>query len=384
VAISGDSVIIGAFGDDAGGDSSGSAYVFTRTGGTWTQQQKLTANDAAEDDEFGTSVAISDDSVVISAIGDGGNSGSAYVFTRSAGTWTQQGKLTANDAATNDQFGIFVAISGDSVVIGARDNDDDGDDSGSAYIFRLAVSEERTLLVFDHAGQTLGDGDSAQAFLGQELGSSVSYTFRLVNGGELDLDLQSVTLDGNDADQFSLDVPDISSNPDLASGEELDFTVTITPSGVNSGSRNASIVIASNDTNILTLSVNISGLGLSRITDTDGDGLNDLAEFSLRSAGFDWEETQINRVSDFYTAASQAGLFQTSEIADISVGMTLTEVNSLTNTAELIFELEESTDLTTFSPLIVDPADLSVNGDGNILYEADAPAGTLLFRTRVR
>jgi len=104
----------------------------------------------------------------------------------------------------------------------------------------------------------------------------------------------------------------------------------------------------------------------------------------MRSSGFDWEKSQVNKVSDFYATASRAGLFQTSEIADLSVGMTLAEVNSLTNTAELIFELEESTDLTTFTPLTVDPADLSVNGDGNILYEADAPAGTLLFRTRVR
>ena len=123
VAISGDTVLIGAAWDDIGGNANqGSAYVFTRSGATWTQQEKLTASDGAAYDYFGQ-VAISGDTVLIGAawddIGGNANQGSAYVFTRSGATWTQQQRLTASDGASNSNFGNSVAISGDTVVVGA-------------------------------------------------------------------------------------------------------------------------------------------------------------------------------------------------------------------------------------------------------------------------
>ena len=142
VALSGDTVLIGArFDDDAGVDS-GSVYVFTRSGITWTQQAKLTAADGEAGDEFGYSVALSGDTAVITANADdsdvkGVDSGSAYVFTRSGSDWSQQAKLTAADGAAGDLFGVRVALSGDTALIGARLDDDDanGVDSGSAYVF---------------------------------------------------------------------------------------------------------------------------------------------------------------------------------------------------------------------------------------------------------
>ena len=83
---------------------------------------KLTASDAAVDDLFGFSVSVSGDTAVIGAFHDddgGSDSGSAYVFTRSGGAWTQQAKLTASDAAAEDFFGYSVSVSGDTAVIGA-------------------------------------------------------------------------------------------------------------------------------------------------------------------------------------------------------------------------------------------------------------------------
>jgi hypothetical protein len=143
VAVSGDTVVVGAFGNEDGGSNSGSAYVFTRSGSTWTQQAKLNADDAAAEDLFGESVSLSGDTVVVGARGndDGGSaSGSAYVFTRSGGTWTQQAKLNADDAAAEDYFGWSVAVSGDAVVVGAPGDDDDGSFSGSAYVFTRSDS----------------------------------------------------------------------------------------------------------------------------------------------------------------------------------------------------------------------------------------------------
>jgi len=133
VAISGNTVVIGAPDDDDGGLNSGSAFVFVRSGSNWSLQGKLNADFADAGDLFGYSVAISGDSVAISATGD--DFGSAYVFVRSGSTWSQQGRLTAADADSDDQFGVSVAISGDSVVVGADRDEEKGFDSGSAYVF---------------------------------------------------------------------------------------------------------------------------------------------------------------------------------------------------------------------------------------------------------
>ena len=136
VAISGDVVVIGAFGDDS---YSGSAYVFEREqGGGWSFVAKLTALDAASYDGFGWSVAISGDTVVVGANGDDANTGSAYLFERNQGgsnNWGLVAKLTALDADIYDFFGKSVAISGDVVIVGADGNSDHGLYSGSAYLF---------------------------------------------------------------------------------------------------------------------------------------------------------------------------------------------------------------------------------------------------------
>ena len=119
VAVDGDTAVVGAFGDDDRGASSGAAYVFTRIGSTWTEQAKLTATDAAASDEFGVSVAVDSDTAVIGTNrGDGNiaNSGAAYVFTRTGTTWTPQAKLTASDGALNDFFGSSVALSTEGLI----------------------------------------------------------------------------------------------------------------------------------------------------------------------------------------------------------------------------------------------------------------------------
>jgi hypothetical protein len=138
VAASGDTAVIGAFRDDDSGSDSGSAYVFARSGSSWTQQAKLTAADGATNDFFGSAVAGSEDTAVVGAFGDddkGAESGSAYVFARSGTTWAQQAKLRASDGAASDAFGFSIAVSGDTAVISAYQDDDLGTNSGSVYVF---------------------------------------------------------------------------------------------------------------------------------------------------------------------------------------------------------------------------------------------------------
>jgi hypothetical protein len=163
LSLDGDTAVIGARGDGQNGVFSGSAYVFTRTDGEWTQQAKLLADDGAARDFFGESVSLDGDTVVIGATGDDQNgvfSGSAYVFTRTDGQWTQQAKLLADDGAASDSFGTTASLDGDTVVIGAPGGRDGrGIDSGAAYVFT------RTNGVWSQQAKLfLGDGLPGEAF----------------------------------------------------------------------------------------------------------------------------------------------------------------------------------------------------------------------------
>ncbi len=174
VAVSGDTVVVGAMGEasaatgvngnqsDNSAYYSGAAYVFVRSGTTWSQQAYLKASNTGADDWFGCSVSLSGDTVVVGAFQEASattgvngnqsdnsapNSGAAYVFTRSGTTWSQQAYLKASNTARNDRFGSSVAVSGDTVVVGASvegsaatgvtgtQSDNSAAYSGAAYVF---------------------------------------------------------------------------------------------------------------------------------------------------------------------------------------------------------------------------------------------------------
>jgi hypothetical protein len=139
VDMSGDYVIIGAHYDDYGGTNTGSAYIFRRLGNTWFQEQRINASDKADSDYFGAAVSISGEYAIVGAYADddkGTTSGSAYIFKRDGASWTQEQKLTASDGAASDYFGYAVSISGDYVIVGAKEDDDHFSNTGSAYIFQ--------------------------------------------------------------------------------------------------------------------------------------------------------------------------------------------------------------------------------------------------------
>ncbi|MFZ5797427.1 MAG: hypothetical protein C4563_06890 [Desulfobulbus sp.] len=140
VAISGETVVVGAILDDGPAADSGSAYIFTKPGSGWvdmTQSAKLTANDSEALDYFGATVSISGDTIVVGAYGDNTSTGSAYVFAKPGSGWanmTQTAKLTASDGSIVDRLGYSLAISGDMIVVGALVGDENS--TGYAYVFR--------------------------------------------------------------------------------------------------------------------------------------------------------------------------------------------------------------------------------------------------------
>jgi hypothetical protein len=141
VAIDGDTIVVGARNEDV----EGAAYVFVKPPTGWTdgfETAKFKAADPIRNEKFGAAAAISGDTIVIGDYNTPGNQaiGAAYVFEKPPGGWvnaTETAKLTASDGAANDSFGWSVAMDGDRVLVGAPQDDDLGDDSGSAYIFEM-------------------------------------------------------------------------------------------------------------------------------------------------------------------------------------------------------------------------------------------------------
>jgi hypothetical protein len=165
VALSGDTALVGAVSASIDGIAAqGAAYVFVHGGADWAPQAKLSAADGESYSGFGYSAALDDDTALIGAIsvGDAGQ-GAAYVFVRSSGAWSQQAKLTADDAWFGDEFGSGVGLSGDNAVVGAIFADPDGiENGGAAYRFARANgawSQQEKLVAADNAsGAEFGIG----------------------------------------------------------------------------------------------------------------------------------------------------------------------------------------------------------------------------------
>lgn len=169
----GGTAAIAGFGDDG----AGAMWIFIRVGSSWTQTAKLIPNDAIGQSSFGVRLALSDDGTTLLVGPDGGGVGAAWVFTRSGSTWKQQGqKLTANDERDAGAFGGGVALSanGDAALIGAEHDDND---IGAAWIFTRAGS------TWSQRGSKLAaTGEMGNAYFGKTVALSADGTLALIGG----------------------------------------------------------------------------------------------------------------------------------------------------------------------------------------------------------
>jgi hypothetical protein len=206
VSISGNVVIVGSPGDDDNHINSGSAYLFDAT--TGAQLAKLTSSDSWTEDGFGSAVGISGNTAIVGAYSNDNSSGSAYLFTTTTGV--QLAKLKAKDAALGDMFGISVGISGGTVIVGANEDDDNGFRSGSAYLFDTATGAQLAKLTpndgaaFDEFGVSVGITDSV-AIVGaiSNNTSGSAYLFDVKSGSQL---AKLTPRDGIRGDQIGLSV----------------------------------------------------------------------------------------------------------------------------------------------------------------------------------
>jgi Tol biopolymer transport system component len=152
VAIGNNKIAVGAYLDDDNGGASGSVYVYDLDG---TNEVKITASDGAANDYFGHSVAVGDNKIVVGAYEDddnGGASGSVYVYDLDG---TNEVKITASDGAADDNFGYSVAVGDNKIVVGARFDDDNGINTGSVYVYDLDGTNEVKITASDGTQEAL-------------------------------------------------------------------------------------------------------------------------------------------------------------------------------------------------------------------------------------
>jgi hypothetical protein len=188
VGLSGTTLVVGAPYDEVGSNiEQGAAYVFVQSAGTWTQQAKLTVSNGKADDYFGYAVAVSGTVAVVGApgrmVGTNRKQGMAYVFTQSGTTWTQQAALTSSDGAAKDSFGHSVAVASRTVVVGASLKTIGSNTlQGTAYVFVPSAgkwSQQAELISSDGAEN-------------DQLGCSVS-----ISGGTILAGAPGKTVDSN-------------------------------------------------------------------------------------------------------------------------------------------------------------------------------------------
>jgi hypothetical protein len=277
LAAAGDTVVVGApyessaatgVNGNQSDDSafrSGAAYVFARSGTTWSQQAYLKASDTGEEGWFGYSVAVSGDATVV-----GGYAGAAYVFGRSGTTWTQQALLKGSNTEATDFFARSVAVSGDTVVVGAFAefsaatgvNGDQGDNSaggaGAAYVFNVVATAPADIAVQQPGGHDLTNESAAVSFGSGLVGSSASLTFTIYNLGDYDLTGLGLLITGPQAADFVVtNSPSASLSPCACTT----FTIRFSPGAT--GPRTAVLRILSNDTDESPFGILLTGTGLT-------------------------------------------------------------------------------------------------------------------------
>jgi trimeric autotransporter adhesin len=469
VAVSGNTVVVGAFGEDSSttgvnstpnesASGSGVAYVFTSSGTTWSQQAYLKASNTGANDRFGTSVAVSGNTVVVGAPYEassttGVNStpnesafeaGAAYVFTRSGATWSQQAYLKASNTGDFDEFGNSVAVAGDTVVVGAvyeyssttgvnSTPNESASFSGAAYVFNRSATtwSQQAYLKASNTGAEDNFGNSVAVGGGWVVvgaygeGSSTSgvnstpnesastsgaaYLFNLnvpaptVTIAEVAPDPRTSTVttititfsapvqnfDLNDLTLIRDNGPNlIDESFSLATANNPIFTLTAPAAVTTPGGTYRLAVLVSNIVDLygvpLSFGAEAQWPPLPTDEDTDGDGMSDASEFNMAALGFDWQVSQPSLVSTYQNNANGAGYYSLSQVQALNSGTPLIQRNPATGKFKLTLDWKKSTDLTTFTnfPAPAGSA-VSISPTGDIEFEFTSPDDAAFFRLGV-
>jgi len=378
VTVSGDTVVVGAWLEDSQSTgvngpannnlsgNSGAAYVYVRQGTNWSQQAYLKAINPSEFAEFGYSVALDGDLLIVGAWQDsfgsaGVNSdpfvlgpdmaGAAYVFQRTGTNWVQTAYLKASDTQNDAIFGISVGLSSGMAVVSALQAGPN--QIGQAYVFDGLLPE---IDVQQPPGYSLTSGTRRD--LASIDGSLPTATFTIHNRGEDVLKDLVISKSGPDSALFTVTTT-INSATEIAPGGSATITVQFAPD--DAAPKFATLTIANNDVDENPFIIPLRGLTLSYDQDTDGDGLNDAAEFQLAGIGFDWETSQPKAANALVSNLGNAGFLQT-----LNIGSPIISRDPQTGTVTLTIGLQQATRLSNFVPLPLTAPQTAVNPAGEL------------------
>ncbi|MFZ9937109.1 MAG: choice-of-anchor D domain-containing protein [Luteolibacter sp.] len=304
-------------------------------------------------------------------------------FTRTSET-NLQVTSTARDGSDTPVFTTNVTLSSAPTgFIWYASNLPDGDERqpffNNLLITASSIPEPAPeITVLDAQDQTQSSGAGMVQFaptLSQTQGSPATLTIR--NDGDDTLTILDVSKSGDHPGDFLLGAVGSSS---IAPGNSSDFTVTFAPTA--GGTRSAQILISSNDDDESSFIVNFSGFGISTALDSDGDGLNDEAEYRMSALGFDWLTEQPQLVSALMDNASAAGLHTTSQIQEMNIGVPLITKNASSGNFELTVGLQKSTDLQSFQHFPLNETETSIEPDGRLKISFTSDNNAAFFRIK--
>ncbi|MFM8364989.1 MAG: choice-of-anchor D domain-containing protein [Verrucomicrobiota bacterium] len=265
--------------------------------------------------------------------------------------------------------------------------DSDGDGLSNADEYALGSSPTNPndpaskIAIEDSTGASISSNTTV-VYIGSTLvgGSPVSASFSIRNLGSGFLRNLSLTKNGTHSSDFTAGPLVLSS---IQPGGNTTLTVSLAPS--SGGNRTARVVIPSNDPDANPFVILLSGFGIGTNLDSDGDGLNDAAEYSMSNLGFDWRTSQPALVGTLSENVNKAGYFGEGQIQDLNVGMPLLSKNSTSGKFKLTLSLEKSTNLGQgFAPMPFEESGTFLTNDGKLEFEFTSPGNAAFFRLKAK
>ena len=204
-------------------------------------------------------------------------------------------------------------------------------------------------------------------------------SFSIRNTGELALQNLSLIKSGQNVGDFNLGSL---STLTLAPGESTTFTVTFAPGAGASGTRTATLQVASNDADENPFDIALRGTAYSTTLDADSDGMNDWGEVKLSALGFDWQTPNTALVSALYDNAWEAGLYKRTQVQNLNVGIPLMQRNHATGEFSLTIGVDQSTNLSTWTPMPMTGPQVLINGQGKLVFRFNSPDNAAFFRLK--
>lgn len=283
--------------------------------------------------------------------------------------WSPLGSGTNSNVYALARLGANLFVGGEFTTAGGKTSER----IARANLSRLAVEQPAGNLIA--SGRTLDFGATS-------LGSAMAprlFTIRNVSVqavGDL-----AMSLAGANAGDYVLNTAGTAAA--LAPDEETTFTLHFAPGGAVSGTRTAAVQIFSDDP-VSPFVIHLSGLGLSKTADADGDGLNDWAEFQLAALGFNWQANQSALVTALFDGANSAGLFTEAQIQALYVNTPQLERNPDTGYFSLTIGVEKSTDLVEFTPFPMTAPQIMLDDQGRLKFQFTVPENAAFIMLRAQ